>query len=280
VLNDQESPNSKNANLIIDMDEFDINFTAINKGLGFDQNKNTETKPTLTKNNTNIDHPLNAINTKENSTTLAPEGEIDLNINKHKSNPKEMGDLSAFYKNNNNYNDDFNNESSTKEHNSKIESEFSLTRENEEQETPKKENNYYTRRLFAWTTDLILISTLFMLTIFLFFILSPINNMIDPYNFLSQNFLLSSFDYLLLLAFYSVFFLCYFTFLDQGSLNTFGKYLFRIKLKNLDNNKNPNILNTFTRSFIIFLSLFSLGLINIFNFQDRISNTVIKSKYD
>ena len=77
-----------------DFDDFDLNFKAINSGLGINETQ----KDLVTSNSLEV----STLKFEEVSKdSLAPQTEIDIDINLNKQYKKNMGDLSVFYSNEN-----------------------------------------------------------------------------------------------------------------------------------------------------------------------------------
>lgn len=76
-----------------------------------------------------------------------------------------------------------------------------------------------------------------------------------------------------------MYFISYFTFLDQGKLNTIGKSIFSINLYNtFSNGKEVSIIQSFFRSIITLMDLCFLGLLSIMKIKDKITYTLINTE--
>lgn len=123
-----------------------------------------------------------------------------------------------------------------------------------------------THQFFAWLLDMAFLSCFVSITFVLFMLFSGIE---QEYFFKMVRLNEVSFFFL---TFLSLYYLFYFSFFDLTS--TFGKSLVGIKVVTIDN-KQPELKNTFIRSFISLVSFIAIGLPNILDFQGRLSDTKV-----
>ena len=127
------------------------------------------------------------------------------------------------------------------------------------------ENNL---RLMAWLVDVAIISTASLFVLFAFREISGLS-FIEIQNILTTKELVS-FPALIFLCFYSL----YFTILDSSEISSFGKYFFNIKLVST-NSTNISLIQSFSRSFFVLLSVVLLGFLHWTGTIDNISDSKV-----
>lgn len=240
------SEGSKNPNIKINLDEFDISedsFKPVTKGLGFHhENKKLnsfkstpkETKSVLTKNNKISTHSLlNEISTanKKVATKSVPSG------------------LEAFYGQTN----------IVEMEERKIEEKISVP-------TKKLELASNFSQFSAWVIDMLLVASFSLVTTILLILVSGMS---------FQSFLkvipmldLTIFSSVL----FSIYYLLYFTVLDLSA--TPGKIIMGIRLVRT-NDKSVEVKHTFMRALVSLLSFVALFLPMIIDFQGKLSDTKV-----
>ena len=121
-------------------------------------------------------------------------------------------------------------------------------------------------RFFAWSIDLILITALLLLAITGVLLTSEMPLEIINVFMLSTDLIMSFF------VISALFYIFYFSFFDKTFYSTPGKRMMGIRVKSLSKNKNTTLFQSFMRTS---LSLCTLGVMNIFFLQDKITNTEV-----
>jgi len=166
----------------------------------------------------------------------------------HENNKQFMGELSAFY------NSD---ESKLKE--SPVEKLKPVVK--------FQQHSSYLKRSFAFCIDFLIVNLLFL--VFFAFIYKTSGLRIESVKSMSSLFLTSTF-----LPVWLCFYLFYFSLLEKSKLSTIGKYLCKMKVLG-SNRKEPSLLQTMFRSIVTLISLFLLTLPLLFDFQSKLSDTVV-----
>lgn len=244
------SDTPKKTPISVNLDEFEISeesFKPVTKGLGFhnDQKRAAAFKPapkeikpfasSLPKTNTHA--LLNEISTtnKTTSSKVVPSG------------------LEAFY-------------GAKPEVVSNLETGPNPLFEKEIAELKKVQLASSTAQLFAWTIDLLLVSSFAFVTTLLLILVSGMS-------FQSFIRIVPAEDLIVFgSVLFSIYYLLYFTILDLSG--TPGKTIFGIRLVRA-NDKQVEVKHTFTRAFISLLSFVALCLPMIIDFQGRLSDTKV-----
>jgi uncharacterized RDD family membrane protein YckC len=196
-----------------------------------------------------------AISLKQKSSDL----KRDLNIrtrqlakeSKITSETIDMGELAPFYK---------------KETNKTIQTiELNFEREDVSKEEVETVNIF--KRLSAYTIDLSLLFT----SLSVAFVASLYSTGMS-FN-TAKSLLRDPLSFILFSVITSLFYVLYFTFFDKGSFSSIGKRMLNIKLVSLEG--ELTFSQTFHRSCLSLLSLFSVGLFNLLKLEDKLTNTTV-----
>lgn len=246
-----------------DNDDFDLEFRPITNGLGF---RDTEEK----KKDFIKKKALNRLNEKKNTVLKSSVENSTRSFNR--------GDLQAFYEKSDPQ--DF---SLDKLLGKEIDATPDLTEEKQVKtsleaisETPEKINSTinspteaaFSFRVFAYLTDLIIVTCTWVLTLVLFSFIAEVGSEIYLMKPLPID----------LLAMTGILYLCYyvfyFTFMDTTKSSSIGKALVNINVRNLEGER-ASVLRTFLRSILSILNTLLLGLPSLFGALDKITGTKV-----
>ncbi len=240
------SEDSKNPNIKINLDEFDISedsFKPVTKGLGFhNENKKLNTFKSAPKEIKFTSNKTTKITTKSLLNEISTS-------NKSVATKAVPSGLEAFYGQTNLQ-------------------EFEDKKVEEKVSIPAKKivlaSNF--SQFFAWVIDLVLVASFSLVTTILLILVSGMS---------FQSFLkiipildLTIFSSVL----FSIYYLLYFTVLDLSA--TPGKIIMGIRLLRT-NDKNVEVKHTFTRALVSLLSFVALFLPMVIDFQGRLSDTKV-----
>ena len=254
-----EKEASKHNVAIDDFEDFnfdDLSFKPINKGLGFHHNEKRASfkKPEVTTVRKHMGKPLAKESmTQPQGVKVVQTGISNLGVTQNISTVTSKSNLDMFY------GDSSKNTFATKQ---------SALSEKLEAKVIQKEEVSHFISFVSWLVDLISITLFVLVTITLFVLVSGIE-----FNELLA--LVSESDQILFvyLVFSSIYIL-YFSILDLASSP--GKALLGLNLEKTDGS-NLSLTNTFLRSLVSLLSIFSLGVLSFLNLSGKISKTRIVS---
>ncbi len=228
--------------------DFEFSFKPITDGLGFHQdNKNKKAIPSTNE----LKHRAAAL------AESLERAQRKLESKSAQTTAIDRGDLTPFYQ-----------KQETQEEKS-LEKQLSI-KTDVLVETTKKET-LFGIRLTAWLLDFFLVCFLFLATVSLIFI-SAFNNVASMIEFV-----ISEQIYFNLAPVFIFYYFFYFSFLEKTQFSTIGKSIFNLQVVS-ENEKGLRLYQTFFRSFISFVSLFTFGLGALLDFQGKLTNTkVIKN---
>lgn len=240
------SEGSKNPNIKINLDEFDISedsFKPVTKGLGFHhENKKINTFKSTPKEIKQLSAKSNKLSTKSLLNEISTS-------NKSVATKSVPSGLEAFYGQSN-----------------KAEFEEKKVVEKNSAPVRKLELASNLSQFSAWIIDMLLVASFSLVTTILLILVSGMS---------FQSFLkiipildLAIFSSVL----FSIYYLLYFTVLDLSA--TPGKIIMGIRLIRT-NDKNVEVKHTFTRAFVSLLSFVALFLPMVIDFQGRLSDTKV-----
>lgn len=212
------------------MDDFELDFKPITSGLGFHHQKSTEVKPVITEKTV-------AMNTVNSFTS--PKKEMNVYQN----------DLSMFYN------------QSQQAPSEMIMPELKI----EEEVTVRLATK--TQRFFAYTTDLLLVTSVLALVVTVMArtirmdlseVWSLYPNEITP----------------LVLTLFCGFYLLYFSIFEMSGHSTLGKNLFGLRVRSIDN-KPLSLLTLLMRSTVSLVNFISLGLFSYFDLQSKVTSSKV-----
>lgn len=240
-----------NKNIDSEIDDLlnDFDFKPITQGLGFHHSlkDKKEVSVSLKTKAASLGDDLEtrATSLKKNYT----HDEKKQNIN--------MGDLSPFYNN------------EPKQLHQEIELSIPLTQD--EEQVIENESATYLSRTIAWGIDMIMLTAIMLITVTGILISTDVPLEIINVFMISDDLLMS------FTALSAMFYIFYFSFLDKTNYSTPGKRMMSIKVDS--NFGRLSLFQTFSRTIISILCVFTLGLISLTKLQDTMTNTkVVVSK--